>query len=396
MTEVKLTLKEQNAKHQQQYRRREKNKNPEEYLLKKQKYMAEYRKKRNKEENKEPINIVKIEIPPPPPIQPQKTEILILKEPKNVIKRDLTDNTIKTYIINLSKIHKLITNEILEDDDKQEITKIFKNIDYDETINKKIEYYKIENIKETIEKIKSYIKCNNTFRTRIIAITSLLNKLKDFNEEYKYISTIASGLSDLNEKHRAKNEIKKEDVNKLITFDVKDIKRRLKSIKDIQEKAFYIIYMTSIRRLEIRTVRLSKMEDEKGNVLIIKNRTPVKFIFNDFKTASTFKTQIFEIPKIAQAIIKKYIKVYNKQIGDYLFTPELCKNIEYTEDKFSLYFTSVFKKIYGENITNTWLRRSWATYQLNKNQTKEEIENDAKFMAHSLDIHLTYKQQTII
>jgi hypothetical protein len=397
MSEVKLTLKEQNAKHQQQYRQREKNKNPEEYLLKKQKYMAEYRRKRKKleEEKKEPLNIVKITIPPPP-TEPQKTEIVILKEPKDVIKRDLSDKTIMTYITNLTKNHKLITNEIFKDEDKEELRKILKNVDYDKKFNNKIEYYKNEKIKDTIETIMKYTKCNNTFRTRIISITSLLRNLEDFKEEYKYISSLASALSDLNEKHRSKNEIKKGDVNKLISFDIKEIRKRMKTIKDICEKALYIIYMTSIRRLEIRTVRLSKMEDKKGNVLIIKNRTPIQFIFNDYKTSATFKTQIFELPKIAQTIVKKYIKVYNKQIGDYLFTAEPCKNIEYTDDKFSLYFTSVFKKIYGEDITNTWLRRAWATYRLNKNQTKEEIENDAKFMAHSLETHLTYKQQTII
>lgn len=394
----RLTIKQQYIKHQRAHRQREMEKDKEAYLLKKREEMAKYRAKRRaqEEENKEPVNVVKIEIPPPQLIQPQRTEILVLKEPQKVVKRDLTDKSIETYITNLSKIHHLITKSKFEDVDIQQLTNIFKNTDYDKTINSKIEYYKIDNIKDTIEKIKDYVKSNNTFRTRIISITSLLNKLEEFNEEYKYISSVASALSVLNEKHRAKNEIKKEDVAKLITFDIKDIKRRLKSIKDIEDKAFYIIYMTSIRRLEIRTVKISKVEDKKGNVLIIKNRTPIRFIFNDYKTSATFKTQIFELPKIAQTIVKKYIKVYNKQIGDYLFTAEPCKNVEYTEDKFSLYFTSIFKKIYNENITNTWLRRSWATFRLTTNQTKEEIEKDAEFMAHSLDIHLTYKQQTII
>jgi integrase len=368
------------------------------YLKKKREEMAKYRAKRRAQEeqdNKEPINVVKIEIPSPQPIQQQKTDVIVL-EPKKLEKRDLTYKSIETYITNLKKIHHLITKSKFEDVDIQQITNIFKNTDYDKTIYNKIEYYKIDNIKNTIEKIKDYVKCNNTFRTRIISITSLLSNLEEFKEEYKYISSVASALSNLNEEHRAKNEIKKDDVVKLISFDIKDIKKRLKSIKDIQEKAFYIIYITSIRRLEIRSVKLSRVEDKNGNVLIIKNRTPIRFIFNDYKTSATFKTQIFELPKIAQTIVKKYIKVYNKQIGDYLFTAQPCKNIEYSEDKFSLYFTSIFKKIYNENITNTWLRRSWVTYRLNTNQTKEEIENDAKFMAHSLDIHLTYKRQTII
>jgi hypothetical protein len=135
---------------------------------------------------------------------------------------------------------------------------------------------------------------------------------------------------------------------------------------------------------------VSRCNDNKYNYLVLVDNIPSRFVYLKYKTVSEFKKQNFEVnadilPYLTDYLNDKksnFLPITSKK---YLFgTPQQTRQSNLRN--FSQPVSTVFKKMYGENIGVRWIRASAATrinnrkdIQLNLRERKEY----ARRMAHS-------------
>jgi hypothetical protein len=379
-------LQEANKIYTQRYREKQREKlGNEEYKKVKSDYMKLYRENRMKKEGyvkPERVQEVPIERPPEP------TKRIILK-PVNTIKKTtvkgkkqiatvelqqsklklkpLSETSIKNYLQNITVLHHDLMKKPLGTF-KQEIIKALKGQNFDANgLKNELSYFKKDKVPDTIQHLREKYSNENTFKTKINSITSLLGRLQGFNDEYSYFSNLNIELQKEYTKNRDLNEITADEMAtlKLIDFNTEKINKNLQKLDKIQDKALYIIYMFIPRRLEIRDVKIKKNITDKdtGNyVKLDRYNVPNEFIFNSYKTDKTYGRQIIDVPDAVKEILYEYIDEYALTTNDYLFPLQRSNKEPIEQSAFSKYFSNVFKKVYGKPVTNQMLRIAYATY----------------------------------
>jgi hypothetical protein len=106
-----------------------------------------------------------------------------------------------------------------------------------------------------------------------------------------------------------------------------------------------------------------------------------RMIFNNYKTAKTYKTQLVTVPDELHDIIINYVKMEKIKNGDLLLDFH-----EYTQLSYAL------KKIIHASVDN--LRHSYVnkTYEKFNIPSNEFMENLAQMMGHSLTSNLRYRK----
>lgn len=99
-----------------------------------------------------------------------------------------------------------------------------------------------------------------------------------------------------------------------------------------------------------------------------------KFIFNVYKTASTYNTQIVLIPDELKNILTKYISDNHIKFGDLMFK-------DYS------FIHRALKDVFGNSVN--YLRHAEVDDQF-KGFDREEIIKKAEAMSHSLGVHIKY------
>lgn len=407
-----LTLREKNVIYQQRYRERLRIKlGDEEYKRQHNKAVQEYREQRYKDEGYVKPEPVKPIVRPRNVPEPKKEIVLQpIKENKKQTNKEinkwqlqklalksttLSDKAVSDYSSKNMVMYQLFTGETLSGAWKQEIIKALKGQTYDEGLVDVLSYFNIDTLQDAIYALREEYTRDNSFKAYINAITGLIGRMDGFDKSYEYISSVGSNLQLLYTEQRDKNEISQEDYDKiqLIKFDDKSIAKNIKKIKNLRDKALYAIYIYVPRRLEVRTLQIRKntKNTNKGNYLILstEGELPEKFIFNDYKTASSYHKQTVQVPEEVRPILHEYILESDFKSDDFLFSLARSKREPLEESAFSSYFSRVFQEVYGANITNQLLRSAYATYFTTRAKTVTEKKEISARLSHD---YLTNEQ----
>jgi len=218
--------------------------------------------------------------------------------------------------------------------------------------------------------------------TKMLAILSTIDE--SFKKKHEFYSKYIMDLHQRYEYERDNNEVSEEDANKIITdFTTSTILSNMENLETTEEKMIYGLYtLLPPRRLEYCGVVLItqglryKMRDDT-NYLIMKKRTPDRFVWNNYKTSNTFGRVEVEIPEELKALILSYIKENNLKTHQ--------KILDYKKANFVRIITNIFNKIYQDaNITIRWVRISYATYLNSLNISNNEREKIAIKMGHGV------------
>ncbi len=214
-----------------------------------------------------------------------------------------------------------------------------------------------------------------------VVLFSYLCNNKYFKKKYKFFNEIIVNLNNDYESIRDDNVVTDEDKQKIITDYSQDtIINNMDLLSEDLEKVIYGLYtLLPPRRLEyinvFLTTKSAKIDNNK-NYIILTKRFPSHFIFNNYKTSKTYGSQNIIIPPELGKIIYNYIKFYKLKSGD--------KFIERTYNQFIKLTKNVFKKIYNiDNMTNRWLRISFATHISSLNISNNEKNHLAMQMGHN-------------
>jgi integrase len=125
-------------------------------------------------------------------------------------------------------------------------------------------------------------------------------------------------------------------------------------------------------------------ENIKENYYIIKEDTSY-FVFNKFKTHKYYKTQIIEVPKKLDTIIKKYIDHKKIKNNEMFFN--------FSKSLFILKINKIFEKYINKKISINIIRHSRITKELSNNRiTEREKIIISHMMGHSLETQAIYKK----
>ena len=121
------------------------------------------------------------------------------------------------------------------------------------------------------------------------------------------------------------------------------------------------------------------------NYLVLTKRFPTHFIFNNYKTSDTYGCQNITIPTTLRKIIHDYITSNKLKSGDRFLKMNYNQFIKLIKD--------VFKKVYNvNNITNRWLRISYATHISSLNISNNDKLALVELCGHSIRQSSKYRK----
>ena len=265
----------------------------------------------------------------------------------------ISDSSIKTYSSMLCSINKKLDGE------------------------KDLEFFSKEKDK-IINHIKEKITSNQTQKTLLSALYILtdLKEYKDFmleickkvNDNYKQ-----QKMNEKQKEHRISFEDIKNKVNSLLSM--------LKTNPSLQSYELFLIAAFSSgvysppRRSEFAFVKL-KNYDKKVDNYLEKN----KIVFNSYKTAKKYGSQIYEVPLPLVPILKKYLRL-NKT--DYLF-PKRNGDVSMT----NVDYNRTLQKIFGKTISVDNLRSIYLSEKYKNIPNLNDMQETATAMGHSIQTGL--------
>lgn len=314
-------------------------------------------------------------------------------------RRELSDESISTYIRNLNTVQKELLDKPLRDVMKKQITKLLKNVKGpDAAIKTAIisELAYLKDIDAAIQTLRQKNPKNNTFKAKLQAIVAVTSHIPAVKDQYQKVTKLAIQVNDEYEAGRSENVLKPEDEGKLIDVDDQDlIWKNIQSLSSKpKEQLIYAIYtLIPPRRVKdyyllrpTTSMDFNSLDDEY-NYLVL-NSKPMKLVFNNYKTRGKFKQQVFDVPDKLAELFKDYVQNEKLDSNHFIFHQDTDKRLPYAQSNFSELVKKVFRSIYDVNITVTNIRQSWATAQEGKSLTQRQ--QTAKAMAHNVDQQLRY------
>ena len=320
--------------------------------------------------------------------------------------KKMTPNNIKKNIASISVIYRYVLNIPFENEVKTLITQILQgqNLSADEMRNVKKLMPMLSNV-DSVLKLANQVqdstryKSEQSVRTNLNPFVNVLSRLGDnYDKQYQELTAITSIQAKNYSEERDENMVEVKDQGKIFNFNPNEVKKVIDArLTDTEDKALAACYaLQAPRRLEdfqhmiITNEPVSRCNDNKYNYLVMVDNIPSRFVYLKYKTVSEFKKQDFEV----SADILPYLTAYLND-NRFSFLPITSKMYLFGTPRntrqsalrnFSQTVSSVFNKMYGENIGVRWIRASAASrinnrkdIQLNLRERKEY----ARRMAHS-------------
>lgn len=131
--------------------------------------------------------------------------------------------------------------------------------------------------------------------------------------------------------------------------------------------------------------KITGKEDRQLNYLSLDTK---QFVFNRYKTAKTHGQQVFDIPDTLMDVIHLYLKFnpLNRSKSFYFL-------VQYNGNPILVVngVTRILNKIFGKNVGASMLRHIYLSNKYNI----DEMEEDAEFMAHGLNMQREYLKSDI-
>ena len=311
--------------------------------------------------------------------------------PSYINRKDVLElSTIDDYIKKTKIVHKIFKNKALSQNVISEIKKLLND---SKDVNERLildEMDYINDIKNTIDKLREHYKNDNSFKTYLNILVVITSHLKTIdNEIYQTLTKTGIYVNKAIETKRKNNELDIKDEGKIIDLNRDLILSNIEKLDDVEEQLIFGLYtLQPSRRLEYRNMKITTETDiSKLNDInyIIISSSPYKFVFNDYKTYKKYNKQIIDVDNDLMKIIDKYISIKGLKQGDYLFSLKRNKKEIYDEGAFSNKVGNTFKKIYGINITIRFIRISWSVYIQSLNISTNKKEAIIEKMAHSYE-----------
>jgi hypothetical protein len=263
------------------------------------------------------------------------------------------------------------------------------------------DYNFLKNTNKIFEKIK-HLK-DNTKRTYLIGIVSVLKdqpkfkkpfeiyyqKMMEYNKNLKNNTTKSETQT---ENWMEQDEIRKLWNDSLInTVQMTKGKRKLESadfetLMNFLVLSLYVLIPPRRNDYLKMLILLEPTEMNKEyNYLDVKNK---QFIFNNYKTAGTYKEQVIDIPKELMDVITLYLKFRKDKVN---LMPFLIKPDGTALESINA-ITRILNKIFKKKISVSLLRNIYLTDKYAKEN--KEKEKDATAMATSVNmINNNYTKQ---
>ena len=266
----------------------------------------------------------------------------------------ISDSSIKTYASMLGSINKKLGGE--------------KNLDF---------------FSKEKDKIINYIKENITSNQTQKTLLSALYILTDLKEYKDYMLEICKKVNDTYREQKMSDKQKEHRISfEEVKNKVNDLLNMLKTNPSLNSYELFLIAAFSSgvyappRRSEFAFVKIKNFDRKTDNYLE-KN----KIVFNSYKTAKKYGSQIYEVPSPLIPIVKKYLKL-NKT--DYLFPKrggDACMtNVDYNR---------TLQKIFGKTISVDNLRSIYLSEKYKNIPSLVDMEATATAMGHSIQTGLT-------
>jgi hypothetical protein len=385
--------------------------------LKARQYMMRYRAKKVKEAKSE-LEIPQVEVKKinqVNTVKPLWYINLIKADPKFKVNSDIYIQY-RAYdekqIVGLFKILDEVLSKVfqikLSDNTRALITSIYrgKNIEvgkYKTNLNNfktELKIFNINNITNTIEKLKNIYRNTNTLQVKLRPIINLLSRIDSYEKPYQIITTFNIQLKDSYIQKREENADSDEEIQKIQNIMKIYDPEKLEETNDLIENSslnsrdklvasFYLLMPP--RRLEYRFLKLikddydiEKLSNNYNYVVIGEN--DIKIIFKRYKTAraggkvkkQVYGTQTYELNKYIVKYLINYITEEGININTMLFNIPLSS--------FSKLVSDIMNNLFHyDNITNRTIRKVSAIYNI-QNDTKsiKDKKQLATDMGHSI------------
>ena len=225
-------------------------------------------------------------------------------------------------------------------------------------------------------------KTKESKQAQIQALSGILSVMSGFEKEYDiYKQASVKGRQNITVDDE-KNELTEKEKANMLPWPV--FEKVTNKIKNIDDKTLIGIYtLTNPRRLEYSNMRLARektKQDENTNYLLLTSSgVPKTFVFNNYKTKTTYGTQIITIPTLLSKLLKEYIKGKGLKNQDSLF-PDITSN------KFGVRLTEVFLKYTKKHVTLNTLRHSRITHIFESGNKSIQYQKD---LAYKMGTSLT-------
>lgn len=229
----------------------------------------------------------------------------LFKKAKTQAGLGLSDVSIRNYISKLNTVSKMTTR------------KDFNNYKFLLQPKKVIEALN----KSTLKGVKDYY-------SPIIILLDLVNANKDIIRKYQD-QLIKEAEKEYEE--REQNVLTQTEKDKLLTIN--EINERYDKFNvitpaDLMNKlivAFYfkndLIPRNNLPKIKI-TNKDTNLNDDYNYLLVDKDLKPKQLIMMNYKTRNTYGEQRFNITKELSKLLIEYMKTFNKEAGDFLFSTE--------------------------------------------------------------------------
>jgi len=272
---------------------------------------------------------------------------------------------------------------------------------------------------EDIDKVKNalsdkHFTTQRNFYNSIIVLLLALNKDKKYTELIDRYTEIRDELNQqyLEQQQSGKitdkqsdNFISKNELLNMLSIMEKEIKKnKLKSKNDLNADDIELLtrftIFTFLINLPVRndlagmkyinkTMYNKTTTEDKTNYLV-KDKSKMFAVLNDYKTKGTFGSKIIDIPKSVEKVLKMFIKSTKKDFGDVLFVNR--RNEPISRNGLSQFLLKTSQKYLDKNISTTMIRKIvFSDEYSEKNKSQKKLANIA---GHSVELqNLVYVKE---
>jgi len=293
---------------------------------------------------------------------------------------NLKPNSIKQYETHLNKLKKLFDSD---------------NFDF------------LSDPKKVMEKLedKHYTSQRNTLNAVIILLMAL-NLDEKYNDLIDSYQKIRDGLNDkyledqqsgkISDKQKNNFAELSEIMSMIETMKKEIVKQNLKNKETLtgKEKELLMVYtifsflvkyplrndLAGMKYISKTNYNKLTEDNKKENNYLVKNKNKLMMILNQYKTSKKYGEKIIELNPEISKVLRMYIKLTDKKVGEVLFTNS--KGNPITRNGISQLLLKTSKKYLDKNISTTMMRKIVVSDKFA--DIKEEQKELADVMGHDV------------